>query len=98
MIRLFAIPGLRDTQCGFKMFRDIVAKDLFQVQTLHNWSFDIELLYVAKMRGYQILELPIPWYFNPETKLKPLEDALQMGLDIIKIRQNARRGVYDLKT
>ena len=77
------------------MFRDIVAEDLFRVQTLHNWSFDIELLYVARNRGYRIYEMPIPWYFNPETKLNPLKDAVQMGLDIWKIHQNTRRGIYD---
>jgi glycosyltransferase involved in cell wall biosynthesis len=95
MIRLFAIPELRDTQCGFKMFRGSVADDLFQVQTLHNWSFDIELLFIARIRGYRIIEVPIPWYFNPETKLKPLQDAVQMGMDICAIRRNARRGTYD---
>jgi glycosyltransferase involved in cell wall biosynthesis len=97
MIRLFAIPDLHDTQCGFKIFRDRVADDLFRVQTLHNWSFDIELLFVAKMRGYRISEIPIPWHFNPETKLDPLKDAIQMGKDIWRIRRNARRGVYDRK-
>jgi hypothetical protein len=77
------------------MFRGIVAEDLFRRQTLHNWSFDIELLFIARMRGYRVVEIPIPWYFNPETKLKPLQDALQMGLDIITIRRNARQGIYD---
>jgi len=94
MIRLFAIPELRDTQCGFKMFRGPVAEDLFEIQTLNNWSFDIELLYIARMRHYRILELPIPWYFNPETKLNPLKDALRMGLDILSIHRNTRRGIY----
>jgi hypothetical protein len=97
MIRFFAIPELRDTQCGFKMFRGPVAEDLFQKQTLHNWSFDIELLFIARKRGYRVVEIPIPWYFNPETKLKPLQDALQMGLDILTIHRNARRGAYDME-
>lgn len=95
MIRLLALPELRDTQCGFKMFRDNVAEDLFEKQTLPNWSFDIELLYVARMRGYRVVEVPIPWYFNPETKLSPIKDAIQMGLDILKIRYQALRGTYD---
>ena len=95
MIRLLALPELRDTQCGFKMFQDNVAEDLFGKQTLPNWSFDIELLYVARMRGYRVVEVPIPWYFNPETKLSPIRDAIQMGLDILKIRYQALRGTYD---
>ena len=44
------------------------------------------------MGSYRITELPIPWYFNPETKLSPLKDALRMGLDILTIHRNARRG------
>jgi glycosyltransferase involved in cell wall biosynthesis len=94
LIRLLALPGLRDTQCGFKMFRAPVAVDLFSSQTLTNWSFDIEILFIARQRGYRILELPIPWYFNPETKLSPFKDAIRMVLDIAAIHRNARRGVY----
>ena len=97
MIRLFAIPGIRDTQCGFKMFSNEAAKDLFNQQTLNNWSFDIEILYIALRRGYEIKEIPIPWYFNPETKLSPLKDALRMAFDIAIIHRNASQGVYDQK-
>jgi glycosyltransferase involved in cell wall biosynthesis len=94
MIRLFALPGLHDTQCGFKCFRAPIAEELFHLQTMNNWSFDIELLYIARLRRYRVIELPIPWYFNPESKLAVVQDAVQMGLDILTIRRNARRGVY----
>jgi dolichyl-phosphate beta-glucosyltransferase len=97
MIRLLALPGLQDTQCGFKCFRRPVAEDLFRVQTLMGWSFDIELLYVARRRGYSIKEIPIPWYFSSESKVNAVQDALRMGLDILKIRLNDRRGVYAAK-
>lgn len=95
MIRAMAIPGIQDTQCGFKMFREDVAADLFEKQTLKNWSFDIEVLYIAQMRGYKITEVPIPWFFKAETKLNPIKDAFQMAIDIINIRRNALLGVYD---
>ncbi len=98
IIRWFALPGLHDTQCGFKMFRADIAKDIFNYQTIHNWSFDIEVLYIARLRGYHIQELPIPWYFNSETKLNPIRDALNMAVDIFKIRCNAYRGKYDPKS
>jgi len=94
MIRLLALPGLHDTQCGFKCFRAPVAEELFARQTLTGWSFDIELLYVARRRGYRIVEVPIPWYFNPESKLSVVQDALVMVLDILKIHLNALRGRY----
>ncbi|HSF81181.1 MAG TPA: dolichyl-phosphate beta-glucosyltransferase [Anaerolineales bacterium] len=94
MIRLLALPGLNDTQCGFKCFRAQVAKDLFQQQTLTGWSFDIELLYIARRRAYRIVEVPISWYFNSESKLNAFQDALIMGLDILKMHLNALIGRY----
>lgn len=94
VIRLLALPGLQDSQCGFKCFRAPVAEDLFGVQTLLGWSFDIEVLYVARQRGYHIVEVPIHWYYEADSKVSPLRDALQMIRDIFVIRRNARRGRY----
>ena len=94
MIRLLALPGLQDTQCGFKCFRAQVAEDLFARQTLTGWSFDIEMLVIARRRGYRIVEVPIPWYFNPESKLNVIQDAFLMVIDILKIHLNALRGRY----
>jgi glycosyltransferase involved in cell wall biosynthesis len=94
-IRWLALPGLHDSQCGFKCFRAAMAEDLFRRQTLPGWSFDIELLYIARMRGYRVVEVPIDWYFNPESKLSVVKDAIRMVLDILLIRRNARRRVYD---
>lgn len=95
MIRLLALPGLHDTQCGFKCFRASVIEDLFRRQTLTGWSFDIELLFVARRRKYKIVEVPIPWYFNPESKLNVVLDALRMGTDILSIHRNVWQGKYD---
>lgn len=94
MIRLFALPGLRDTQCGFKCFHRLAAEDLFRCQTMHGWSFDVELLYIARLRGYLIVELPIPWYFSAESKVNVVRDTWQMLLDIQAMRRNARQGLY----
>lgn len=94
IIRLLALPGLQDSQCGFKCFTRRAANDLFQRQTLTGWSFDIELLFVARMRGYRLIELPIHWYYQTESKVHPVRDALRMIRDIFIIRLNAMRGVY----
>jgi dolichyl-phosphate beta-glucosyltransferase len=94
LIRLLALPGLDDTQCGFKCFRGTVAEDLFQRQTLPGWAFDVEVLFVARLLGYSIVEIPIPWYFNPDSKVSVLRDSTRMALDLFKIRLNALRGVY----
>lgn len=97
MIRLLALPGLQDTQCGFKCFRAPAAEKLFRLQTLTGWSFDIELLYIARLHGYQIVEVPIHWYFDPESKLSVVSDAVKMGMDILTIHLNQAKGVYDAK-
>jgi glycosyltransferase involved in cell wall biosynthesis len=94
MIRLLALPGLNDTQCGFKCFRGTAAEALFPLQTLTGWSFDVEVLYIARRHNYKIVEVPIPWYFNAESKVRVWRDSLSMGTDLLKIRQNARRGLY----
>jgi glycosyltransferase involved in cell wall biosynthesis len=95
IIQLLILPGLNDTQCGFKCFRAGVAKDIFNHQTLAGWSFDIELLYIARQRGYRIHEIPIDWYHHPETKVSAVRDALRMIRDIFQIRINAWRGRYE---
>jgi len=95
MIRILALPGLHDTQCGFKCFRGQVADEIFPLQTLSGWSFDVEVLFIARKRGYQIVELPIPWHFNAESKVRVLADSLHMGMDLLAIRLNALRGLYD---
>jgi len=94
-IRMLILPGLNDTQCGFKCFRADIAEDVFSCQTLAGWSFDIELLYLARKRGYQIIEVPIHWYFDSETKLNAVKDALRMLRDIFLIHLNNIRGRYD---
>jgi glycosyltransferase involved in cell wall biosynthesis len=94
LIRLLILPALQDTQCGFKCFRSAVAQDLFQQQTLDGWSFDIELLYIAYRRGYRVAEVPVDWYYRPESKVSALRDALRMISDIFRIRSNGRRGLY----
>ncbi len=95
VIRLLALPNLHDTQCGFKCFRAAAAEDLFRVQTIPGWSFDIELLYIARRRGYRVVEVPIRWYYSPDSKLSVLRDATRMVLDIFTIRRNTRDGLYD---
>ena len=94
LIQTLILPGLNDTQCGFKCFRAQVAEDIFKRQTLHGWSFDIELLYIARRHGYRIVEIPIHWYHFSDSKVSALRDAVRMISDIFRIHANARRGLY----
>ena len=57
----------------------------------------MELLYIARRHGYQIVEIPIEWYFNADSKISIFRDLLRMFLDLLLIRRNARRGLYDPK-
>ena len=94
IIQTLILPGLNDTQCGFKCFRAKVAEDIFRRQTLHGWSFDIEVLYIARRRGYRIVEIPIHWYHFSDSKVSVLRDSIHMIRDIFRIHANARRGIY----
>ena len=95
LVRLAALPGLQDTQCGFKCFRAPVAEEIFKRQTLMGWSFDVEVLFMAQRWGFRIVEVPIPWYFYSQSRVHLARDAWQMVMDIITIRRNNRHGLYD---
>lgn len=97
LIRLLVLPTLQDTQCGFKCIRADVARDIFRYQTLTGWAFDVEMLFIARHLRYQVVEIPIHWYFNADSKISVLRDSLRMFLDLLVIRRNARRGLYDPK-
>ncbi|MEI8133256.1 MAG: dolichyl-phosphate beta-glucosyltransferase [Leptolinea sp.] len=95
MVRRAALPGLQDSQCGFKLFSAHCAEDVFQKQTLTGMSFDVEVLFIARRLGYSIIEIPVPWYFNPDSRVRLVDDSLRMGADLLVIRRNAARGMYD---
>ena len=94
VVRGFLLPGLQDTQCGFKAFRRDVARDLFSGSTVHGWAFDVEILYIARLRGYRIVEVPVQWYYGEESKVRPVRDTWRMLNELLKIRANDRRGLY----
>jgi dolichyl-phosphate beta-glucosyltransferase len=94
LVRLIVLPGLQDTQCGFKLFSARAARDAFSVARLDGFSFDVEALYVARRRGYRIAELPVVWRNDEATRVGLVRGALAF-LDLARIRLQARRGDYD---
>jgi dolichyl-phosphate beta-glucosyltransferase len=98
LVRLLAVPGFHDTQCGFKCLRAEVVDDLFRVQRLDGWTFDVELLFIALKRGYRVVEVPIPWYYNPGSRVSLVRDSLAMLNDLFVIRRNWRAGLYASRT
>jgi dolichyl-phosphate beta-glucosyltransferase len=93
-IRILAVHGLQDTQCGFKCFRRDVAHVLFPLQTVQGWTFDVELLFIAQRRGYKIVEVPITWIYKEQSKVKPFRDLAKVVIEIFKIRWNELKGRY----
>ncbi len=95
IVRTLLLPGFQDTQCGFKAFRRDVARDLFALQRINGWAFDVEVLAAALRRGYRILEVPIPWYYGTESRVHPLRDTVTMLREVLAIRRAVRSGLYD---
>jgi dolichyl-phosphate beta-glucosyltransferase len=92
-VQLFGIPGIKDTQCGFKAFRAAAAREVFSRQTLNGFAFDVEVLLLADRLGYKIDILPVRWVNSPDSKVNMLIDPLKMLLDLIKIRRIVRKTV-----
>jgi dolichyl-phosphate beta-glucosyltransferase len=83
-----------DVTCGFKGFKRDVAHDLARRQRLHNWSFDSELLFIARLKGYRVSEIPVSWRNEQGTKVRVWKDALVSFLGLLQIRLNQLLGKY----
>lgn len=94
-IQTLAIAGISDTQCGFKLFSNQAAKKIFQKQTVFNFSFDIEILVIAKRLGFMIKEVGITWYDDPHSTVSPIRDGVRIIKDSWNIRKNVLAGKYN---
>lgn len=95
IVRLLAVHGIQDTQAGFKCFRRDAAHELFPLQTINGWGFDVEILFIAQRRGMQIVEVPINWYYAERSQVKPIQDTYNMFREVLKVRLNAWQGRYN---
>jgi len=104
VVQTLAVRGIWDTQAGFKCFKSQIAKDLFgelrvygkgkKVEGALVTAFDVELLFIAKKRGYKIKEVPIIWHHVATSRVSPLKDSIRMFRDVVKVRLNDLKGVY----
>jgi len=101
MVRVFnwfvqrlVLPGIIDSQCGFKCFRHDAAQRIFERQRLEGFAFDVEVLYIARVLGYRIAEIPVIWINHPLSKVSPLRDSTRMLIDLMKVRWDIARGIY----
>lgn len=95
IVRVLAIPGFQDTQCGFKMFKRETAHAVFPQLTYSGWTFDVEALFIAIKLGARVVEVPIHWYFDADSRVEPLRDTWHMFWDVVRIRWNSLRGLYN---
>ncbi len=86
VVNLFAVKGIKDTQCGFKAFRKEPGQRIAMLQKLYGFSFDVEQLYLARKLGYKIKEVPVKWKHAEGSKVSPIKDAIKMFFDVMKIR------------
>jgi dolichyl-phosphate beta-glucosyltransferase len=91
--RIFAVGGLDDTQCGYKMYRGELAESIFGSQTFPGFGFDVEVLFLAHKQGARMEEIAIDWYYRQESKVSLIGGALGF-IDIFRVRLNNLRGVY----
>jgi dolichyl-phosphate beta-glucosyltransferase len=95
LVEMLTVPGVKDTQCGFKLFRGPVAHDLFSRMRIRGFSFDVEVLMMAQRRGYRIAEVPVNWTHQPGSKVNLVTDSARMLRDLFIIRGRYMSGQYN---
>jgi dolichyl-phosphate beta-glucosyltransferase len=94
IVRLLTVRGIQDTQAGFKCFRRDATRQLFPLQTIDGWGFDVEILFIAQRHGMKIVEVPINWYYKNRSQVRPIQDTYNMFREALKVRLNAWQGRY----
>ena len=97
IVQALLLPGIQDTQCGFKLFKRAVAHDIFSVAKQNGFAFDVEILYIAKIRGYRLDEVAIDWANVEGSKVNVLTDSVKMLAEVLKIRAVGWLGGYKKK-
>lgn len=96
-IQFWAVPGVKDTQAGFKVFTAKASEDIFPRLTIDRWGFDVEALAVGRNLGYKIIERPIIWINDPNSKVSG-SAYLEVLKEVVQVRLNIWRGIYHQKT
>lgn len=94
IVQSLLLPGLNDTQCGFKLFKREAARNIFAVAHLNGYAFDVEVLFIAKILGYKIDEIAIDWHHVRGSKVNVLLDSPKMLFEVFRITIGAMFGRY----
>jgi len=104
-VQLIALPGIQDSQCGFKLFKRKAAKDIFsrlqiygseakELKKAYFGAWDVEVLYLARKLRYTIKQVPVTWTHVKTNRISPLADSFKMAVDVLKVRINDIKGKY----
>ncbi len=93
-VQFLATPGISDTQCGFKLFTKQAAFNLFSDCLIDGFGFDVEVLFLARRRGFLIQEVGVDWINDSDSRVHPITDSARMLRDLFVIRRNAWLGSY----
>jgi dolichyl-phosphate beta-glucosyltransferase len=94
LIRFFLLDGIRDTQCGFKAFQHEAAREIFSRMKVNRFGFDMEILAIARLLNFSVREIPVNWYNSPESRIRPVKDAIRTFGELIYIKLNLWGGRY----
>lgn len=94
LIQILILPGIPDTQCGFKMFKQTVAKKIFYRQTIWRWGFDMEILRIAKEQKMTIKQVSVDWYNDEASRIQSRKVFLKTLNELFRIRWNSFVGLY----
>jgi dolichyl-phosphate beta-glucosyltransferase len=94
LVQRLALPGIEDSQCGFKMFTAAAVSAIFPRVTVDGWAFDVEVLCIARQQRLEIIEVPIEWHYRADSQLSILRDGAGMLRELLRIKWRVLRGVY----
>lgn len=105
LVRILVLSGIDDTQCGFKLFKGPVAKEIFSKALLYGdltkevvipkvTAYDVEILFIAKKMGFKIKEMPVVWEYGTDSKVRTFSDTVVNFLDVVKVKLNSIKGLY----
>jgi hypothetical protein len=91
LVQTLSVPGITDTQCGFKAFRRDAARAIFSRQTLDGFAFDVEVLMLARALDMRVDVLPVRWLNSPDSSVHIVRDSWRMFRDLLRVRARVRR-------
>jgi dolichyl-phosphate beta-glucosyltransferase len=94
LVQRLVLPGIEDSQCGFKMFTADAARSIFPLVTVDGWAFDVEALTVARAQGMRIVDVPIEWHYGKESQLSMVRDGFGMARELLRIKARQLAGRY----